>query len=699
MLEQRRSYTETIECSTFSLRATRKGSQLVGLEVDVRHPNLPGMRRTFELSEYLRHGLLKAPATVQQLLSADALESTRLEALRDLTQAIATPELRRKGIASRDAIRVASTPPEAASCEHFQIEKRLDTNWSDLLHGRTRQVISIVRGGVPLVDFSVSMCDRGEVAVALIHVLPLELRWPILNRDGSAVDRISVWQAVDEYIATLQRSQHYPWPQALEELGAMQDLRSGVIDDRDDDSVSCVMQVALAVLDEHRYATDPSFSIVEPSRAPFGIEGFARALPDGRVLWSAGPDVGEEAGALEFALGGFSTYGAPYKVSASVPHAEGDRLWRAVREIRFSRSWQELERGIMLLAKLPGVRFEVTQVTQLEVFPREVCSLVDRLHRPNRADGIRVGLNPSALGGDVATTAWLVSGLVRGFAPIHGYVDGPSLSSSWRYEGFLDEELHGQLVFLNHLGGEIIVTPRPPPAPRSSEESDVDLDRLLRDPSEGPDKQLRNRGEQLERLFTIMRDSPERFAREVSVLEGFEVRSEHLPRHENINVYAMIDRLAGLWHRSFAHRRKLGSGAEGMPEFRARELNDGRWSIARECCVEGHTSYHTMVVGTLGVEAVYLSVGQRGWLGKLQGTEIAPSAGRKAFDDWELQAIFPLMVSRGSSIDLKDIYRIITNSIGKVSVRSGVSMRDFDPERNRKDYLSIAGLWLRGLFS
>ncbi len=104
------------------------------------------------------------------------------------------------------------------------------------------------------------------------------------------------------------------------------------------------------------------------------------------------------------------------------------------------------------------------------------------------------------------------------------------------------------------------------------------------------------------------------------------------------------------------------------------------------------------VVGPHGVEAMYLSGGERGWLGQLQGTEVKPGGGRKVFEDWELQTVFPLLVPSGSSVEPKNIQRIITKSIGDVSINRGVSMRKFDPERNQKDLVSIATNWLRGLF-
>jgi len=527
---------------------------------------------------------------------------------------------------------------------------------------------------MPLVEFSVAFDERREVAAALMNLVPLELRWPIITSDGSAVDRTTVWKAVDEYVAFLDATKHYPWPQALEDLGAMQDLRSGRGAEHKEESVSCATQVALSVLDEHRYATDPSYAIVSPSRAPFGLEGFARALPDQRVLWSAGPDVAEGQQGFQFALGGFSVYGTPYKVTATVPHEGAGGLWDAVRQIRFSRSWGELERGLVMLARSPGVQFSVTEVTDQEAFPRGINELLTRLRYRGLEGLAEVGLGEVPLGKDAATNAWIVGGLIRGLAPIHARVDGSSFSSSWRCQGFLDEDLHGQLVFTNQLGGEVIVTPH------------------------GLGGPWQKRMETIEALLVTMKERPMTFAMDVLAFEGVEVRSENFPSRPGDCSYANLDRIALLWLRSFKEPHASEVQSSRAPLYRAIECNNGRWALARQTSSQGETSYHTMVVGPHGVEAMYLSGGERGWLGQLQGTEVKPGGGRKFFEDWELQTVFPLLVPSGSSVEPKSIQRILTNSFGDVSIRRGVSMREFDPERDQRDIVSIAGKWLRGLF-
>jgi hypothetical protein len=666
--------TEKIECRGFIVRVGRQGGTPIALEIDVTHPKFPEIARTFELSRYLQQGLAASPATVQQIISKDSLESTRLDALRVLTEHIASSELRRQGVPAKDggSVSVSEHPPRNE--QGFRLENSLGTNWRDVLNGHSRQVLSVFRGGSPLVEFSVCYNEAGDVAGALINLLPLELRWPILNPDGSAVDRASVWKAIEDYVTFLDKTKHYPWPQALEDLGAVQDLRRGKRGDRVDEEVSCVMQVALSVLDEHRYATDPSFSIVNPTRAPFGLEGFARALPDERVLWTSGPDVAEDLRGLEFTLGGFSTYGAPYKVSAIVPQSGEGVLWDAVRQIRFSRSWTDLERGLVTLARSPGIQFSVTEITDREVFPRGVNELVERLRRREVGGIVDLGLGAPLAGEDIATNAWLVGGLIRGMAPIHARFEGPSLSSSWQCEGFLDEDLHGQLFFWNQLGGELIVTPH------------------------GLGGSWRKRMESLEGLIVSMCERPTTFARDVLGFEGVDVRSDNLPSRSGDELYASVDRIALLWRRSFKDSQAIASRFSRMSPYRTHELGDGRWALAQQSSLNGKRSYHTMVVGPEGVEAIFISSGERGWLGKLRGTEVRPTAKQKAFKDWELKAVLPLLVPSDSSVPQKSIHRVIASSIGGVSIRRAVSMREFDPERNQRDMVSIASQWLRGLF-
>ena len=660
---------ETITCRGFIITSALDEGTPVGLEVHVRHPKFPGMSRTFLLSEYLRQGLKSSPTTVAQILSSDARESTRLDALRTLTRHIAAPSLREQGVSFRDIGSVEISRDSQADNQQFRIEHRLGTNWNDFVHGYDRQIVSVVREGVPIVDFSVALDQRGEVASALIQLLPLELRWPIVDQTGSAVDRASVWKAVDEYIAFLSRARHYPWPQALEDLGALQDERIARGEEQEDDSVSCVMQVALAVLDEHRYATDPGFSIVDPSRSPFGLEGFARALPDERVLWSSGPDSLEGSRGFEFSLGGFSMCGAPYKVSVAVPHTGAGVLWDAVRQIRFSRTWPELERGLITLARSPGCQFSVTEVTDRALYPRAVNELLERLGERGLAGVVEVGIGRSTRGADAAGVAWVMAGLVRGLAPIHGVVVGPGASSSWRCQGFLDEDLRGQLVFTNQLGGELIVT--------------------LGQRAES----WRTSIQTIERLIMLMKERPSMLEREIRTVENIGVSAENFPTHVGEKTYATLDPIARLWQRSFKPSRE----SDELSSFRAHELAHGRWSLARSFSVNGEMSYHTLVVGPLGVERIYLSTGQRSWLGQLRGTEVRPSSGRQIFEDWELRALFPLCVQTGSSVDVKNLHRMISNSVGAVLLRHSVSMREFDPERAQRDLAVIAGRWLRGL--
>jgi hypothetical protein len=673
--KESRLYAETLECAGFTLRVGRDGAVPVALEIEVQHPKFPEMRRTFHLSEYLREGVVASPTTIRQILSPDSVESTRLDALRVLTHHIASPELRRQGVTFKDTERVSVSTRAEQEIEAFRVESHLGTTWKDLLQGHTRQIVSVVREGRPIVDFSVSSNGQGEIASALINLLPLELRWPILDQHGSSVNRLSVWKVIDEYVTFLDKTKHYPWPQALEDLGALQDLRVTRGEaDVDKERVSCVMQVALSVLDEHRYATDPSFSIVNPARAPCGLEGFARALPDERVLRTSGPDVLEEGRGFGFALGGFSTYGTPYKVSASVPHAGARVLWDAVRQIRFSRSWEELERGIVRLAESPGVSFSLTEVTDRALYPRGINELVERL-RQRGCDGlVDVGVGGALRGADVATTAWIVGGLIRGIAPIHARVEGLSFSSSWRCQGFLDEDLHGQLVFSNGLGSELIVTPH------------------------ALGGSWRARLESIERLLVAMRESPATFARDILGFEDVHVRADNLPSTIGEGAYANLDRIALLWQRSFKQQHGSEVGSPESSSVRARELADGRWMLARRFSVNGKINYHTLVIGPLGVEAIYLSAGQRTWLGQLRGTEVKPSSGRRVFEEWELQVMFPLFVPAGSSLESKNRKQIITHSVGDVSIRGAVSMKDFEPERNQRDLVSIASRWLRGLF-
>jgi hypothetical protein len=596
--------------------------------------------------------------------------------LRVLTKHIASPELRRQGVLFKDAEREVVSSAPGNDIRPFRVENHLGTNWNDLLKGHARQIVSVVRDGTPIVDFLVSFDDRGELASALMSLPRLELRWPILAQDGSAVDRYSVWKAIDEYVAFLDKSKCYPWPQALEDLGALQDLRAaGVGAELDAERVPCATQVALSVLDEHRYATDPSFSIVNPTRAPFGIEGFARALPDERVLWTSGPDVLERGRGFEFSLAGFSTYGTPYKVSVTVPHAGADLLWDALRQIRFSRSWGELEAGLVRLAQCPGVAFSVSESTDRDIYPRGVNELLERLNQRGGNGVVDVGVGRALEGADIVSAAWIMGGLIRGLAPINARVDGPTFSSSWRCQGFLDEELHGQLVFSNGLGSELIVTPH-----------------AVKGGS------WRSRLESIERLMVAVREHPATFAKDVLGFEDVDVRCENLPSRVGERAYGNLDRIALLWQRSFKQGHGGEDGVTEISSFRVQELADGRWMLARRFSLSGELSYHTLVVGPLGVEAIYLSAGQRTWLGQLRGTEVKPSSGRRVFEDWELQVMLPLFVPAGSSLEAKNLQRIITNSVGDVSVRRGVSMKDFDPELYQRDLVSIASRWLRGLF-
>jgi hypothetical protein len=120
--------------------------------------------------------------------------------------------------------------------------------------------------------------------------------------------------------------------------------------------------------------------------------------------------------------------------------------------------------------------------------------------------------------------------------------------------------------------------------------------------------------------------------------------------------------------------------------------------LARRFSPNGELSYTTLVVGSAGVEAIYLATGQRTWLGQLRGTEVKPKYGRRVFEEGELQEMFSLFGTSARSFEPSALRKLKLNSFRDVSVRHAVSMRDFDPERQR-DLVSIASMWLRGLFS
>lgn len=645
-----------IACGVVTIRCAMRDGVPAMVVLEARHPGAPGTVRTFDISNHAREAWQRSPLTVRQVVDLSSSSDMRLDALKVMTRHVA-----------REAeMHVYDSPPGPAFNMRdifepsFAVSNRVGTEWGDVVRGYQRLVVSVLRNQSPFVEFSIVENDRGEVVSSLVNLIPVEVRWPLLNERGEPAGQRDISQTIDSYIAVLQRAAGFQWPQALEQLAVFQESRMRIADG---DSVvpgMCVADVSLGARTESLFAGHLEFSKVASALAPFGIEGDPVVLPDRRVVWISNPELSPADNHVVATLGGFSECGVPYAVELRGPNESLDRMWRAISGIKWHKAWGDIEKGCIDLAKVPAIEFRLSEPGGREEYPSSINSLMNALKSPDEGRCVGVGLSRPLTHYDAPFHARVMSALVRGYVPIHAVGPQRSLGSTWVCEAFLDEALTGQVVLTNKLGGRIVAS--------------VDAD-------------LVSVGERLELLRAFIGEiyeNPEMLSSRISRHAALEIHSADLPHVIDDAAYRVMDTVAQMWRAPTSAARSSAFDST----FRSERLRDGRWALTKLQDREtraGRFDSTTLVIGACGVEELYLTCGTRSSLGELRGTRVRPSTAVPAFRDVELIALLKEVSGREQNPSDDHFASRITATIPHLRVDRRCSMRHVDSERSSLD--------------
>lgn len=672
----------SISCEGFTVRFAVERDRVVHLEVDVTHPGFPGAKRVFLLSPLLDEAYAISPETVAQVVSESSSIETRLDALK-LVASHFSPECRAR-LVWRDS-GVVEKDPSPDICDEFEpafaISQRPTTQWTDFIEGRTRRAVTVWRNDKPFVEFCVAQDSKGDVYSASMLLVRVELNWPLLTKSGLPVSKFNVWKSIDQYIEVLQKSRLFAWPSALEELAREQERRSGAGADPDESREFYVQQVLVSINDENAPVLGPG-EVFQRFFAAVSDVGYVGAmLPDGRTLWMSMPGPSEDFQSLVIHWAGLSCSGGdPFLLRVTFDGADLREVRAACGKCFTSGSWNDIEKGLQELASIPSGRLSIIEPPSPETCPRIINQLVDyaKLFDGDGASG--VGIFGEREISDPVTRLFMTKGMVRGATCMHAYANHADLSQSWLCEALLDENLEGELLFTNKLGGRFVL---------SMDENVGDVAR---------------RFESLKQLIECIYLQPERLRHKAQEVGVKELWGEVLPTSTNGLSYQMLNQIAMTWFSRFStwessYRLRFSR----QQVFRVQPLPDNRWAISR--CQNRlsvlELSYHTLIVGDNGVEEAYYSAGKRNLLGALTGVRLVPIGNHGVFSQAELFMLFSLMQKYPEELQGVDLRSLVLSHLPYVAVEPAASMRHIDLERDTRDLwvrMVNAMRWVAGIF-
>ena len=668
----------------FSVEQRAQDMRVTALSVDTIHPDVSGEGPSFCLDHVLVEAYRKSSRTLEQIIDPQVTDETRLEALGSIVFDLC------KGSAAADYVtrplqKVKSlivVPPVFDELEPvFAIQTKSGTTFIDLVNGQYRKVISVLRNDLTVLDFVV--VERpGEMVEAYMRAAPIGIEWPILDKQGNPANSVTLNQAIHDYTYILRAMRAAPWARSLHRIASELERRQW---EGGDPSVvePFLLEFRDKVSDQQLWGDDISRTPVAQALAPKGSTLRPRQLPDGRVLWLGLEAINRPDPSLQLHLSGFSTSGTEYHVLVMVPRSCERQMRRVYNEFLVAPGWEEISKSLTKLAAILGSRVCCEFSPSIESYPSVVNNLIERIAERGKERDVRRGVSPKSVLKDEEAASKFIQNFVHGRIPFFSSLTSHSRSgdtpgTSWRVDAALDEELAGTLTFTNNLGGVVV----------------LELASMLA----GHDK----RTQQLLHLFDLAFDAPEMLRGALVNINDATIRTRLIPEVGVDRCYRELDGVALSWQRALLQTGQIAT-VDAMREipWRVERLPDDRWQLSILETKQSGFSWkaaHALVVGAEGVEAAYLSCGERGLLGTLRGARVVPGGIRRVFSNEDLSIIIRIIASSELLRTQKELESTVREALPHLEIKSSFRMGRLDPQREEGRLIQTFRKWAEWLF-
>jgi hypothetical protein len=678
--DQATSRDGTIPGAYLSIRYTerleRSGAVVTELRVEATHPKVAGARKGFNLSAFLSHAQERSPFTVKQIVDPSLSPEARTDALRTLLVDICgvRTRLTAETVIGLETPRLEEDPHNPGAS--FHIRPELLTELGDVVRGYSRRAITAFRLNERLVQFLI-LEHEGALRGATMIVGPAGLEWPLLDRQGRYVSDETLNETLIDFTQLLVEHKGATLGRVSQVIA--QELKQRIAEQEEDGTPlarRAFEQEAFAAYGDYRnYCRDLGQPAVMPVGAPRDAEYQSRDLPDGRVVWMHHNTEQERVNTIKIA--GMSHTGNPFSVRLQYPPTIFWKVSSVFDRMLHSHYWPDFGRALYLLrqSERSGIAFDFTP--SVDTYPTAVNSLVASIRKGGVGRDVGLGM---WRGRDVRMEPhleMLLDGFVEGRSPFYGAVPSDDPAHNWVFHGMLDEDLRGEIVFVNSLKGSVSLTS-----------------------TRGGSREARH--ESLLATFEAFFDDSSGF---LAALPGkclFEVATENLPTGDEVESLGSLNEVAlALWKglTSSGHYHNISSS--GYAPWRAVRLPDGAWQLSLDSVHAYRVSLPYLVACTVKdneVREFSISRGERGPFGGLWGCKITPGPDACGFELNEVVALARAVSDRSIEYGNYHLKSRVLSVCPGAKLSRFANLRAMDPERDSRDLWDRMVSWFKNIW-
>jgi hypothetical protein len=606
---------------------------LTSLVVEVAHLDFPADARRFDLSHLIASThqfgadpsaadpeashAAKLPRALEQIIAPEVLDETRFDALGVFLKEICKVSLSTiqgeviapstEGDPTQGAGSVSQGSP-------FTIQRHNKTTLEEVLKGANSWGLTVLRLGHPLVEFFVREGSAGIVD-AEIRILPLGLRWPLLDHDGAVVTIKTINAALFDFYTFLRETETFPAWVSLGRLAIELDQRRY---SNDTPGTSAPLHYTQLERARGNATMDGAEDLYPLAAQPVEVEhvltnrrGGAvyemRAAADISIRVGLCGDPALGAGVLRIE-GSAGEQRIPYAISLDGSRKDARALAEARERLARARQVKEVNAALYALTQVPSLRVCCQVSNDPSRYPSEVNALIGRMQQQFGTCAMGRGMLAGDASRNVPPSMELIKGLMcgGGMVPVWGAVAPPDqdVANRWIYQGFIDPSMNATLYLRNPLGTTI---------------------QLLLTTGAGRNSgvvELPNLAQVLEALY----DAPDEFLKFLGNNPTIVLNDLGLPRVTHSESFHVLRDVANRLWRAFDFGGEFASGRiSRISPWKVQELAEGRWALSitsRGQDGRPTTPVFTLEMGGKGVEAFLVSAGARSLFGRLHGTRV-----------------------------------------------------------------------------
>lgn len=659
-----------------------RGPVLVSLSIETKHPELSSPSPVFCLDPLLPEANRRSPSTLQQIIQPDISESARREAIgvlvKELAQNKERSELVQRPVRGLERVRPAN-PGRDELEPTFEVKAAVTTSFADFVRGLARKSISVFRNEMTVASFTVTT-NGSEVESAEIFAEPLNIRWPILDERGEHATAKTADGAILDYVSMLRATRGAMWAVSLHHIAHELERRQRIrLDEKGEFYAEPFLYEFMAAApDEQLWGDDTSRTPVALALAPSGKNLKPKSLIEGRVTWIGLEAAESRALPRSIVLAGYSTSGAEYHLQLSAPPAFDRAMKRLHKDLMSAPGWGKFMHAVERVCAVPGLKIACSMKDPAEHFPVAINSLLEGLQRSAPEVRVTRGAPFGATFPRGGSLPERIEGYLLGKSMFSAEFVGPTPATTWLVEAALDENLSGRVSCFNALGGSI--------------SAGLPLDEGL----------TGKRREALEGLLAAARTQPHLVPQSLEEIPGVMLRSDLVPDGRFNPAYLWLDRVAAAWQRELLAAGALRSERDtNRIPWWVDHLERGRVSLSLLPAAGPEFSWersHSVIVGPGGVEGVYLSRGERSFLGLLRGAYVSAPEGVRYMGAEDVSTLLRLASSSRTLRTQQAIEDTIEEALPHLVLRRGIGMRQCDPLRDDRDLLQRVRNWVGKVF-